>query len=666
MSDAATATFSNDNFSNNVAEDGGGIAFFGTQLTLSNSHVDGNRTEGSEGGLDFFTSNSGASCTVTDTTIDGNHAADEEGGAFIECITVTITNSSIDGNRSGSSVGGLETEGTTITFTNVNVIGNFAGSSEGGLETDEMTLTMTGCTISNNQAGSSDGGFFAEGTATITNTTISGNRSGDSVGGLDFDGAQLKLESDTITNNSAASSDGGVFDESTNGGTISNTTISGNSTAGDAGGIEAENFGGTLSITGSTISNNHAGADGGGLFIDSTSTVTLANDTLFGNTASADGGAIADESSAGALNLQNVTIDGNAAATGGGVFKPNAMQLGQNVVALAITQALTINVHNTIIAGNSANANNGPDVSGVFVSQGFNFIGVQDVASSSFTNGANNDQVGSAATPKNPLLGPLTNNGGPTLTQALLPGSPAIARGDNSGAPTKDQRGFNRPVTPSIGAYEPQVAANAGAKQVFVENLYEELLDRSADSGSVGFVNELNGGVSPATLVLQIEGSLEYRADQVKLLYQRYLHRDADGGSLQNFANLLGNGATLEQVSAILLGSQEYFDLHGGSNESFLNAVFEDALNRGPDQGALLTFGQALAGGMSRSQAALLVLSSTEYQNDLVQADFQSALGRQTEAVGLAGFVGELQRGGNDQLILAQILGSDEAFAKRT
>jgi hypothetical protein len=57
-----------------------------------------------------------------------------------------------------------------------------------------------------------------------------------------------------------------------------------------------------------------------------------------------------------------------------------------------------------------------------------------------------------------PLLGPLQNNGGPTQTMALLPGSPAIGHGDNAKAPTTDQRGITRITGPGeftdIGAFE--------------------------------------------------------------------------------------------------------------------------------------------------------------------------------------------------------------------
>src|SRR5207237_9453115 len=57
---------------------------------------------------------------------------------------------------------------------------------------------------------------------------------------------------------------------------------------------------------------------------------------------------------------------------------------------------------------------------------------------------------------KDPRLGPLADNGGRTLTHALLSGSPAIDAGDNAGAPAADQRGVSRPraMACDIGAYE--------------------------------------------------------------------------------------------------------------------------------------------------------------------------------------------------------------------
>src|SRR5262249_34310098 len=77
-------------------------------------------------------------------------------------------------------------------------------------------------------------------------------------------------------------------------------------------------------------------------------------------------------------------------------------------------------------------------------------------------NGVNGNQVGTAANPIDPRLGPLADNGGPTLTHALLPGSPAIDAGNNAYATDFDQRGpgFPRIVNGliDIGAFEFQGA----------------------------------------------------------------------------------------------------------------------------------------------------------------------------------------------------------------
>ena len=107
-----------------------------------------------------------------------------------------------------------------------------------------------------------------------------------------------------------------------------------------------------------------------------------------------------------------------------------------------------------------------PDLQGSFRSLGHNLIGQTDVGSG-FTNGVNGDLVGSGNAPIVPLLGPLTDNGGPTLTMALLHGSPALDAGDDSVrhqpySLKDDQRGFPRKSGShvDIGEFEFQYRGN--------------------------------------------------------------------------------------------------------------------------------------------------------------------------------------------------------------
>src|SRR4030095_5022340 len=100
-------------------------------------------------------------------------------------------------------------------------------------------------------------------------------------------------------------------------------------------------------------------------------------------------------------------------------------------------------VKRSIIASNTGGLG---DVSGVFTSGGFNLIGNVGF-STGFTNGVNNDQVGTSGSPLDAKLDPagLQDHGGPTQTIALQPDSPAIDKGTaaglNSTDLTKDQRG---------------------------------------------------------------------------------------------------------------------------------------------------------------------------------------------------------------------------------
>jgi hypothetical protein len=122
-------------------------------------------------------------------------------------------------------------------------------------------------------------------------------------------------------------------------------------------------------------------------------------------------------------------------ATGGGFYNQGMLQ-----------------TRDTILGGNTVTGpgtNSSPDLAGSLGSLGHNLLG--------------NSQGGSGFDPSdllnvNPLLGPLQNNGGPTQTMALLPGSPAIDAGDNTGAPMWDQRGpgFPRIIhgVIDIGAFE--------------------------------------------------------------------------------------------------------------------------------------------------------------------------------------------------------------------
>jgi len=364
---------------------------------------------------------------LNDLTItNGRTPLGDDGGGIYSFGTVIITNSTISGNSTASGIygvdgcpgdgGGIYNAGGTLSLSNSTISGNSTGDG---------SPDPQGC------SGGTGGGIFNwSGTVTITNTTVSHNSTGKGGDGGTF---------------GYGGSGGGIF----NGVgtlTINNSTISGNST-GDGGGV--------------TGVGGRDGGFGGGIY--SFGTVIITNSTISGNS-TGDGGAkhaglggygggIYNRryNGGGTLTITNSTISGNS--TGNGVGRlPSLGGKGGGIYR----DSGTIRFKNTIIAGNSA-ALDGPDCCGTLVSQDYNLVG--DNCGCTFT-AQSHDQVGTGASPIDPKLGPLANNGGSTDTHALLSGSPAIDTGDCTniaGNPVaSDQRGVVRPQGAhcDIGAFE--------------------------------------------------------------------------------------------------------------------------------------------------------------------------------------------------------------------
>ena len=207
--------------------------------------------------------------------------------------------------------------------------------------------------------------------------------------------------------------------------TVTNSTISG-STAAFGGGIFNT---GPLTIANTTVTGNTA-SEGGGVY--SNSSLTITNSTISGNTVNSEGGGIVN---LGTAAITNSTLSGNSGSTGGGIFTIGAVQIGDTVLK-AGASGVTI-------------ANNG----GTVTSIGYN---LSSDDGGGFLTGPG-DQINT-----DPLLGPLQDNGGPTFTHELLPGSPAIDAGEPNFTPPPffDQRGpgFDRVVNGRIdkGSFEVQ------------------------------------------------------------------------------------------------------------------------------------------------------------------------------------------------------------------
>ncbi|MDF5707991.1 MAG: Calx-beta domain-containing protein [Nostoc sp. S4] len=310
--------------------------------------------------------------------------------------TITLTSGELD-----------VTEGVIIQGTGANKL-TISGNNASRVFNATASLSIDGLKITGGNAGNNNGGgIYSTSSVTLSNSIISNNTANTSGGGIYSSSATIS--NSTISSNTANTNGGGIYSSST---TISNSTISSNTANSNGGGIYSSS---NLTLSNSTISSNTAKTYGGGIY---TSNATVSNSTIFGNTADSDNSGQGD---------------------GGGIYKYSG----------------TVNISNSIIAGNIDPGNQGADVYGSnFNGNAYNLIG-KIAGKSSGTLGTGTDIINPS-----PGLKPLGNYGGSTQTHALDFNSPARNAGNPgySGSLTTDQRGtgFNRIESGrlDIGAFE--------------------------------------------------------------------------------------------------------------------------------------------------------------------------------------------------------------------
>jgi hypothetical protein len=408
---------------------GGGIssAFYNGMLKLSQVTVTGNETVAGTGhGGGIYTE---GSIEIVDSTISNNR-------------TVEWSPSNMGSGGSSGSGGGIYSA-RSVSITNSIVTQNTASLEGGGIYSDG--LSMTNCLIVDNTTRADGGGVyqveFGLGNAAIIGSTFSGNRASNAAGG----GAYLSraftngIKNTVFENNFALLAGGGLFLRA-GGGRIWDSSFIGNE-AGLGGGIYSNT--GPLYVYDSLVTGNTAISDGGGISMASLSLVS--GSTITNNTAGRAGGGIW-----GGRDIYHSTITGNTAPEG----------KGSGIAFFTNSQPGSFRISNSIVAGNTnsdIDKLSGPNTA---VSLGFNLIGT-GTALPTF------NQPGDRTGVLDPRLAPLADNGGPTMTHALLPDSPAFNAGDPNavigvdGVLEFDQRGDGysriRYGRMDIGAYESQV-----------------------------------------------------------------------------------------------------------------------------------------------------------------------------------------------------------------
>lgn len=350
-----------------------------------------------------------ARLTLTDTAVISSSAA--SGGGLYSVGGLTIVSGTVAGNQGG----GIANDGGLLTLKQATIAGNTGGY--GVANQGQGALTFTSGVVSGNEGGI----YNVAATATVSDVQVVGNTAG-GIYNSGFSPTHLTLTRSAVVSNTAVSG-AGILNEGVGAKIdVIDSRVGDNEASASGGGLFNN---GIMVVRGSTVDHNRARAGAGINHFGGD--LSLRNATVTQNSATDNGGGLYSHGSA---TLQYVTVsDNSAGGSGNNIFiDESPLSIGSSIVAEAAG------------VGNCANS------AGFVTSLGHN---VESAATCSLA--ATGD-----LTSTNPLLGSPADNGGPTETQALLTGSPAIDNGETASCPATDQRGVARPVGTACdsGAYE--------------------------------------------------------------------------------------------------------------------------------------------------------------------------------------------------------------------
>lgn len=485
-----TLTIRSSRINNNLSYDGVGAIFhYGGPLTIEDTEIIGNQTQGNGGALMVS-----GDVYLRNVTLRNNHNGNSQtanGGAIYSNGNLTIENSVIDNNWSFFDGGAIYQYSGSITLNSTLISNNQAQRNGGGIAQRSGILVVTASQVKKNSAIENGGGLFTAGSVDLSQVDISENLA-------NLDGAGLYATGDsniartTFNYNVAEDDGGGIYNTGLM--QIDHSKITGNwgwamvNWQEGGGGIANT---GDLSLQDSSIGGNWTIFEGAG--ISNSGNLSVNRSSFIYNIARDWAGGISHKN--GSLEVINSTFTGNRGDSGGsgiaisgGVASLLNLTISQNIIpqhwhgvgggGLAVVDG-EVSFQNLIIAANQDYSGNpvGPTIdcylsgSATIHNLGGNLVGITDGCN---WQGGPGDLTGTLAAPLDPLLKPLQD----TFLPPML-GSPILDAAITAGCPTDDQRGVARPQAGAcdIGAIEAvQISAIIDIKP----NSSANLIDRNS------------------------------------------------------------------------------------------------------------------------------------------------------------------------------------------
>ncbi len=315
--------------SNTASAYGGGVSLRSSVVVVTDTRVEQNEVvvpEGSSwtspraGGIYVYQS----SLVAVGAQVDGNRTEGEGGGIYVEESDVSWSGGTVDGNSSTGRGGGIYAYAATLSLTGTHLGSNAAGDDGGGVAVLYGTVQGDGIVLDGNESADRGGGgyFYRHGTLSLGGSTVQANVAATDGGGIALDTPdQSTLVSVSLSDNQAGGAGGGLFLYGATGLTaFGETRLERNRSGAQGGGMAVSYCTAQAPLLDTPVfAGNHADLDGGGLALTLYSSVAVTGGLFSGNDAGGHGGGVAADAQS-SLTLEGTTLDANSAGgEGGGV-----------------------------------------------------------------------------------------------------------------------------------------------------------------------------------------------------------------------------------------------------------------------------------------------------------------------------------------------------------
>ncbi len=199
----------------------------------------------------------------------------------------------------------------------------------------------------------------------------------------------------------------------------------------------------------------------------------------------------------------------------------------------------------------------------------------------------------------------------------------------------------------------------------YIGAVFEQFLGRPASDADVERWRPTVQWGEPSALTGALAVSDEWAGTQVDELYQQILGREPDAGGHDHWVATIARGATLEEVAAFLYGSDEYYERHGATPASFVDAIYRQLLGRAADDDGRRYWTDQIEAGVARTTVATGFYGALESRRSRVTTTYRDILGREPDRGGRDYWVDRLPTAG-DVALAAYLAASDEFFVRTT